>query len=55
MNEFIPGNTSELRPGKSEIKIVIKHRSVRDVNLKPYTEIGTVIAANIVLTTQVSN
>ena len=33
----------------------IQNRSVKDMNLKPCTEIGTVITANIVLTTQVSN
>ena len=52
---FIPGNTSELKPGKSEIELVIQNRSEKDVELKPHTEIGTVITANKVLTTQVSN
>ena len=55
VNVFIPGNTSELRPGKSEIEVVIQNRSEKDMKLKAHTEIGTVIAANIVLTTQVSN
>ena len=55
VNVFIPGNTSELRPGKSEIEVVVQNRSGKDVKLKPCTEIGTVIMANIVLTTQVSN
>ena len=55
MNVFIPGNTSELRPGHSNMEILIENRSERDVKLKPGTEIGTVIAANIVLTMQVSN
>ena len=55
VNEFIPGNTSELRPGKLEVKVVIQNRSGRDVKLKPCTKSGTVIIANIVLTTQVSN
>ena len=41
------GNTSELSPGKS--------RSGKDMKLKPHTKIGTVITANIVPTTQVSN
>ena len=55
MNVFILGSTSELRPEKSEVKVVIQNRSGKDVKLKPHTEIGTVIAANIVPTTQVSN
>ena len=56
MNVFVPGNTSELKPGNSDIEVVIQNRSGRDVKLcKPGTEIGTVIAANIVPTMQVSN
>ena len=51
----ILGNTSELRPEKSEIEEVIQNRSGKDVKLEPCTKIGTVITANIVLTTQVSN
>ena len=41
MNVFVLGNTSELRPGNSDI--IIHNRSDRDVKLKPGTEIGTVI------------
>ena len=52
---FVLGNTSELRPGKSDVNVVIQNRLVKDVNLKPHTKVGTVITANIVLTTQVSN
>ena len=52
---FILGKTSELKPGQSEIEVVIPNRSEKDVKLKPCTEDGTVIAANIVPTTQVSN
>ena len=55
MNAFIPGNTSKLKPGNSNIEVVIQNRSERDVKLKLSTEIGTVIAANIVPTMQVSN
>ena len=55
VNVFIPGNTSKMRPGKSEIEVVIQNRSEKDVKLKPCTEIGTVTTANIVPTTQVSN
>ena len=55
MNVFFLGNTSELRPGNSNIEVVIQNRSDRDVKLKPGTEIGTVIAANIIPTMQISN
>ena len=55
MNVFILGNTSELRPGNCDIEVVIQNRAERDMKLKPGTEIGTVIAANIILTMQVSN
>ena len=55
MNVFIPGNTSELKPGNSDIEVVIQNRSGKDVKLKPGTEIGTVIASNIIPTLQVSN
>ena len=34
---------------------MIQNRPEKDVTLKPHTEIGTVIAPNIILTTQVSN
>ena len=55
MNVFVLGNTSELKPGNSYIEVVIQHRSDREVKLKAGTEIGTVIAANIIPPTQVSN
>ena len=55
MNVFILGYTSEMKPGNSDIKVVIQNRSERDMKLKPGTEIGTVIVASIVLTMQVSN
>ena len=55
VNVFVLGNTSELRSGMSEIEIVIQNKSAKDVKMKPATEIGTVTAANIVPTTQVSN
>ena len=48
MNVFILGNTSELKHGNSNIEVVIQNRSGRDMKLKPSTEIGTVIASNIV-------
>ena len=49
---FILGNTSELKPGKPEVEVVIQNRSKKHVKLKAHTETGTVIAANIVPTTQ---
>ena len=49
------GILSELRPGKSDVNVVIQNRSGKDVNLKPHTKIGTVITANLVPTTQISN
>ena len=55
MNVFVLGNTSELKPGYSNTEVVIQNSPGRDVKLKPGTEIGTVIAANIVPTMQVSN
>ena len=55
MYVFIPGNTSELKPGNSDIKVVIQNRSEKDMKLQPGTKIGTFIAANIVPTMQVSN
>ena len=55
MNVFILGNTSEPRPGNSNIEVVIQNRSDRDMKLKPGTEIGTVITANIIPTMQLRN
>ena len=54
-NVFILGNTSKLKPGNSDIEVVIQNRSGRDMKLKPGTEIGTVTATNIVPTMQVGN
>ena len=52
---FILGNTSELKPGKSKVEVVIQNRFEKGVKLKPHTEVSTVITGNIVLTTHVSN
>ena len=52
---FIPGNTSELRPGRSDVTVVLRNLSGRDITLEPCTEIGTVTAANIVPSMQVGN
>ena len=37
VNVFILGNTSELRPGKSDVNLVIQNRSRKDVKLKLHT------------------
>ena len=55
MNVFVPGKTSELKPGNSHIEVVMQNRSGRDMKLKPGTKIGTVTGTNIIPTTQVSN
>ena len=47
-NVFVLGNTSELKPGGSDITVVPRNLSGWDVTLEPRTEIGTVTAANIV-------
>ena len=54
-NVFILANTSELKPGNSNIEVVIQNRSGKDVKLKSGTKIGTDIAANIIPTMKVSN
>ena len=48
MSVFVPGNTSELRPGGTGVTVVVRNLSERDMTLEPYTEIGTVTATNIV-------
>ena len=55
VNAFDLGNTSELRPKRSEVTVVLQNRSEKDVTLKPQTKIGTVTTANLVPSTQVSN
>ena len=52
---FVPGNTSELRPGGSGVTVVLRNLSGRDITLESCTEIGTVTAANIVPSMQVGN
>ena len=52
---FLLGNTSELRPEGSGVTVVLRNLSGRDITLEPHTEIGTVIAANTVPSTQVGN
>ena len=52
---LIPGNSSELRPGRTDVTFALRNLSRRDVTLEPHTEIGMVTAANIVPSTQVGN
>ena len=52
---LIPGNTSELRTGRSDVTVLLRNLSRRDVTLEPCTEIGMVTAANTVPSTQVGN
>ena len=52
---FILGNTSELRPGGSDVTVVLRNLSGRDITLEPCNEIGTVTAANIDPSTQEGN
>ena len=54
-NVFFLGNTYELRPGRSDVTVILRNMSGREVTLKPCTEVGTVTAANLVPLTQVSN
>ena len=49
------GNTSELKPGGSDVTVVFRNLSGRDITLEPCTEIGTVTTANIVPSMQVGN
>ena len=55
VNVFILGNTSELRPSRSDLTVLLQNRSKKDMTLNPHTEIGTVTTANLVPSTQVSN
>ena len=55
VNVLVLGNTSELRPRRSNVTVVLQNRSRKNMTLKPQTEIGTVTAANLVPSTQVSN
>ena len=52
---FLPGNNSELKPGGSDVTVVLRNLSGQDVTLEPHTETGTVTATNIVPSTLVGN
>ena len=43
---FIPGNTTELKPGGSRVYILLQTLSGRDIILEPHTEVGIVSAWN---------
>ena len=45
-NIFVPGNTTELKPGGSEVDVVLWNLSGREVILEPHTEGGMISAAN---------
>ena len=53
INVFIPGNTSELIPGRSGVVVVLQKLSGRDIIVEPHTEVGMVTAANIVPSVQI--
>ena len=48
-NIFVPGNTTELKPGRSRVYVVLQNLYGRDIILEPHTEVGIVSAANKVL------
>ena len=48
-NIFVPGNTTELKPGGSRVDVVLQNLSGRDIILEPHTEVGIVSVANKVL------
>ena len=52
---FVPGHTSELRPGGSGVTVVLRNLSGKDITLESCTEAGTVTTANIVPSMQVGN
>ena len=45
-NIFVPGNTTELKPGGSEVDVVLQNLFGRDINLEPHTKVGMVSDAN---------
>ena len=53
-NIFVPGNTTELKLGGSQVDVVLWNLSGREVNLEPLTEVGKISAANKVPPTLVS-
>ena len=55
MSVFVPGNTSELIPGGSGVTVVLRNLSGWDITLESHSEVGTVIATNIVPSMQVGS
>ena len=45
-NIFVPGNSTELKPGGSRVDVVLRNLSGRDIILELHTEVGIVLAAN---------
>ena len=43
---FVPGNTTELKPGGSWVDVVLQNLSGREVTLEPHTKVGMISAAN---------
>ena len=43
---FVPGNTTELKPGRLWVDVVIQNLSAREVTLEPHTKVGMISAAN---------
>ena len=41
-NIFVPGNTTELKPGGSRVDVVLRNLSGRDIILEPHIEVGIV-------------
>ena len=40
------GNTTELKPGRSQVDLVLRNLSGREVTLKSHAEVGMISAAN---------
>ena len=45
-NIFILGNTTELKPGGSQVDVVLQNLAGREITLEPHTEGGIISAAN---------
>ena len=55
MSVFVPGNTSELRPGGPGVAVALRNLLGKNITLESHTEVGTVTAANIVPPMQVDS
>ena len=45
-NILVQGNTTELKPGGSQVDVKVWNLSGRDVTLKPHTEVGMISTAS---------